>query len=371
MKPTPYALSLLLIVGLWSCDRDDAPDFADYPAPGDALFTADPGVLGSDENGLTPRDPKGVDLFISEGTGFYDGFEAGCWHARTHKRDSTGSCSSGPEWLGSQMQAANSGLVVDELLYFEDGEWKNAKPREGNYAMRFRWTKDRYDMSDDNNTKKAHLWTPFEFTRGATRSYGFSMFLPSGPAHMSPDSESEILIQWKGYPDLRPANAKHKEPFRVPALSFKHTGENLTMEYWFDQRWMSRTSDWIKTYGENWIDINNELSNWFTWQRGHDEEFIDFGKVELNKWIDFTVKVTWSPEGNGALQVRRKYQDELSYTTLYDTSGIHIGYNDASDPNVGVGLYKYTASSNYRGRQFYFDAFKFGKSSDDITSVEP
>lgn len=390
MKTASYAPLLLLVVGLWSCDRDDASELVNDPEPEDRYIANDPSDedLGSGE--LSSRDteggPKGVSLYINEGEGWKEDFEAGCWRARKHKRSSGGSCanSDANEWLNSQMQGEKSGLVVDRLLYFEDGVWKSAQPRKGNYAMRFRWTKSDFDMGDENNTKKAHLWTPFEFTKKATRSYGFSIFLPSGPRHMNPDSQDEILIQWKGYPRRNVPNLapENWEPFRVPVLSFKHVGSTLKAEYWYDARLWSRNAAWMKAAGKTFKNRNGDYVSWATWQPG--EKDIDLGPATLNQWIDFTVKVTWDYDGSGYLEINRRDVDENGGGTWVNKAtrnGIRIGYNDISDPQVGVGIYKFsegnvgsdgrTLTSDYEGRQFYFDEFKYGADGEGPSDVAP
>lgn len=280
---------------------------------------------------------------------FQDNLETGCWRAFDDKRADGGSCDAGVLWYNSQMQSNAAGKVVTQV-----GEPSRAvPPRSGNHAMQFTWYRDGYRPGDSNNTSKAHLWTPFEFKTNTIRWYGFSMFLPSGSGGMESDSEPEILVQWHGRPDF-----ENGEPFRIPVASISHLGNRLVFIYNYDPAEMS-TSSSVKRGGT-----------------------VELGEATLDRWIDFLIRVRWDSQGDGYLEINRK--DQVANATwqrlIKQTNGVKIGYNDISDPNVGIGIYKHDAGkryqadlplSNYYRRQVYFDEFRIGNERSVPADVQP
>lgn len=87
---------------------------------------------------------------------FQDDWSSGFWDASDHKRASGGSDARGVLWKMSQMQSNAAGAAVDTL---EGG----FAPRRGGHAMQFTWYRNQYHPGDDNNTKKAHLWSDWEY----------------------------------------------------------------------------------------------------------------------------------------------------------------------------------------------------------------
>ena len=280
---------------------------------------------------------------------FQDGFESGCWRAYRHKRATGGSCDRGPMWNNSQMQTNSAGKAVGQV---GEGNY-TAPPREGKHSMRFTWFRSSFGPDDPNNRSKAHLWTGLENKRNTTRWYGFSMYLPSGAGGMEADREGEILVQWHGFPDIQAG-----EPYRIPTAAILHLGDRLVFKYYYDNNRIS-TAQSIKFGGQ-----------------------IELGKANLNRWIDFIIRVRWSPEGNGYLEINRKDQVQgATWKRLFKkTSGVPIGYNDQSDPNVGIGIYKYDAAkrhregkplSDYYRRQVFFDSFRIGNEYATPDDVKP
>ena len=207
--------------------------------------------------------------------------------------------------------------------------------------MQFTWRRDGYRPDDSNNTMKAHLWTPFENETGTTRWYRFSMYLPSGSGGMLADSEPEILAQWHGQPDR-----ENGEPFRIPTAALSHVDDRLVFYYFYDP-----------------LRISTEDS----YQRGGS---VELGDATLDQWIDFFFRIRWDYAGKGYLEINRKDQvPGAEWQRLIKQDGLNIGYNDASDPNVGIGIYKHDAGrrhqagkplSDYYQRRVYFDEFYVG-----------
>ncbi len=270
---------------------------------------------------------------------FTDGWETGCWRAYYHKKSSNGSCDVGTRWNNSQMQTYLGGAATTYV-----GEVANSfVPREGDYAMKFTWFRNAFDPDDPNNTSKAHLWTGHELKRNTKRWYGFSMYMPSGAGGMEPDEEPEILVQWHGIPDLEKG-----ETYRIPAAAILHIKDRLVFNYYYDENEISSTGT-IKLGGK-----------------------IELGKADLDIWIDFLIGIEWDPDGNdGYLEINRKNQIVGSSweRIIKQTDGVKIGYNDISDPNFGIGIYKFNSSrlnsegkplSKYYRRQIFFDSFRMG-----------
>ena len=109
---------------------------------------------------------------------------------------------------------------------------------------------------------------------------------------------------------------------------------------------------------------------------------IELGKATLDQWIDFLIRIRWDYSGNGYLEINRK--DQVPGATwqriIKQESGVSIGYNDASDPNVGIGIYKHDAGrqyqagaplSDYYRRRVYFDEFRIGDERSVPADVQP
>ncbi|WP_299184347.1 heparin lyase I family protein [uncultured Aquimarina sp.] len=279
---------------------------------------------------------------------FHDGWETGCWRAFRHKKSTGGSCNIGSRWNNSQMQTNSAGKAVDFV-----GELANPAPtREGNYSMKFTWFRSSFRLDDPNNRSKAHLWTGLENKRNTTRWYGFSMYLPSGAGGMESDEEDELLVQWHGYPDTAAG-----EPYRIPTAAILHIKDRLVFNYFYDENEISQGT--IKPGGK-----------------------VELGKADLDQWIDFIIKIKWSPEGNGMLEIRRKDQVAGAdwKVLVNETENVYIGYNDSSDPSVGIGIYKFDAAkryeeglpiSDYYRRQVFFDSFRIGNELAKAQDVMP
>jgi Polysaccharide lyase len=280
-----------------------------------------------------------------------------CWDAEDHKRDETGSNPLQQFWSNvfkfSQMQYEFAGRVVSYL----DG---GIKPRKGSGAMRFTWQQNKYDPDDDNNTKKAHLWTNWESpsVKGQSRWYGFSMYMPSRnnlrdsdsspySFSMAPDNEPEILVQWHG----KPNQTEYANGNLYPPLSMKHKGNTIYFEWWYDS---NETT--TKPLSGDSGDGNNK--------------FYDPVGAVYDKWVDWMFYVRWNPNGSGLLEIHRKIIDPTTNTgewvRILQLDNIRIGYNDDSDPQVGLGIYKYTARSDYSSRRVYFDEFTISTTQDEV-----
>ena len=326
-------LALFLPLALWACE------------PAEEEFTQPPPSAQTDPDATKSNATNARSSVLV----FQDNFETGCWRAFDHKRAEGGSCEAGVLWYNSQMQSNAAGRVVQEV-----GEPAVAlPPRSGNHAMKFTWFRDGYRPDDSNNTSKAHLWSRFEFKTNTTRWYSFSMFLPSGSGGMDPDTEPEILVQWHGRP-----NFENGEPFRIPVAAISHLGSRLVFIYHYDPAEMSTVS---------------------SPQRGGS---IELGQATQDQWIDFLIRVRWDPQGDGYLEINRKDQVEgASWQRLFkQTNGVKIGYNDISDPNVGIGIYKHDAGkrhrngeplSDYYRRQVFFDEFRIGNEQSVPADVQP
>jgi hypothetical protein len=263
-----------------------------------------------------------------------------CWDAEDHKRDETGSNPLQQFWSNvfkfSQMQDEFAGRVVSYL----DG---GIKPRKGSGAMRFNWQKNKYDPQDANNTKKAHLWTDWEPSseKGESRWYGFSMYMPSDQLSMGYDNEPEILVQWHG----RPNEAEYASGNLIPPLVMKHLKNSIYFELWYD-------------------------SNETTTTPSLEERFFDPMGAVYDKWVDWMFYVRWNPNGSGLLEIHRKIIDPATNTgqwvRILQRDNIRIGYNDRSDPHVGLGIYKYTGTSSHSRRRVYFDEFAIATTQDEV-----
>ncbi|MEM8784051.1 MAG: heparin lyase I family protein [Planctomycetota bacterium] len=262
---------------------------------------------------------------------FSDDWETGYWNALDHKRASGGSDSRGVPWAISQMQTNSGGLAVSTL---ENG----ASPRKGNYAMRFTWFRDSFHPSDSNNRRKAHLFSDWEYRRNTDRWYGFSMYLPSATNGMADDSEWELLVQWQGR-----RNVGANEMSRVPPAAILHKDNRLVFKWYYD-------TQWISTPGSQILGGQVEL-----------------GPADKDVWIDFLVRIKWDPNGTGKIEVNRKNVGQGGWVRYLQRNNARIGYNDESDPQLGIGIYKYDAEkryneagntstgSDYYRRQIYFD----------------
>ncbi|MEM8738676.1 MAG: heparin lyase I family protein [Planctomycetota bacterium] len=268
---------------------------------------------------------------------FSDDWSSGHWYALDHKRASGGSNSAGVPWAMSQMQSNAAGKAVTTL----EGGYA---PRKGSHAMQFTWYRNQYKPSDPNNTKKAHLWTDWEYLVHTDRWYGFSMFLPSGGAGMGSDSQWEILAQWHARPSVG------YEPSRIPPAAILHVRDRLVFKWYYDRNWISTNSSQI---------LDGQL---------------EVGSADKNVWIDWLIRIKWSWNNDGVLEINRKNAGG-SWVRYIKSYTVNIGYNDQSDPNLGIGIYKFDASKRYNEvgntstgsdhyrRRVYFDEVTIATSS--------
>lgn len=142
------------------------------------------------------------------------------------------------------------------------------------------------------------------------------MFLPSNNGGMADDAEWEILAQWHGRPSYP------HEPFRIPAASLLHVENRLVFKWYYDENWLS-TSTSQRLGGQ-----------------------VEVGPADKDVWIDWLIRVKWSPTGEGILEINRKNVGGR-WVRYIKRSGVAIGYHDMSDPNLGIGIYKFNASKRY------------------------
>ncbi|MEM7627491.1 MAG: heparin lyase I family protein [Planctomycetota bacterium] len=261
---------------------------------------------------------------------FADDWSSGYWNALDHKRASGGSNPAGVPWAISQMQTNAAGLAVSTL---EGG----FAPRKGSHAMQFTWYRSSFNPSDSNNTRKAHLFTDWEYLYKTDRWYGFSMFLPSATNGMADDSEWELLTQWQSRRDVGAG-----EMSRIPPAAILHKDNRLVFKWYYDENVLSFPGSQI---------LGGQ---------------IEVGPADKDVWIDWLIRIRWDPDGNGILEINRKNSGG-SWVRYIKQYGVAIGYNDISDPQLGIGIYKYDAEkryneagntstgSDYYRRRIYFD----------------
>ncbi|MEO1236241.1 MAG: heparin lyase I family protein [Planctomycetota bacterium] len=242
---------------------------------------------------------------------FEDDWSSGYWDADDHKAHSGGSGWQGVNWKYSQMQSNAAGLAVSTL----EGGYA---PRKGSHAMQFTWYRNQYDPSDSNNSSKAHLWTDWEYLTNTDRWYGFSTFLPSGAGGMADDSEWEILVQWHGRPSTP------TEPHRIPPAAILHKDNRLVFKWYYDRNWISTTSSQV---------LGGQ---------------VEIGPADKNVWIDWLIRIKWSRNNDGIIEINRKnIAPGRTWERQYQEYNASIGYYDMSDPQLGIGIYKYDAAKRY------------------------
>lgn len=137
-----------------------------------------------------------------------------------------------------------------------------------------------------------------------------------------------------------------------------HLGDRLVFKYYYDANRIS-TAGSVKLGGQ-----------------------VELGKVTLDQWIDFTVRIRWDYNGGGYLELNRK--DRVPGATweriFKQTNGISIGYNDVTDPQLGIGIYKFDAGRQYKNnqplsdyyrRRVHFDAIRIGNENSTPVDVIP
>jgi hypothetical protein len=273
---------------------------------------------------------------------FYDPFAQGCWKVKYTRGSPEGSCATnvaGPSWDHSQMQSSASGRVVD--LTGASGAISK--------VMRFTWEKKHYlplgpkvTSLENNTSKKAHLWTSFESGTGKARSYSFSTF--ARKSELGPDSKvfstgevtrPEVIAQWKGYP-----NTAKDEPFTIPVLTVKADRGKWLVEASYDESEVSTETSM------KWVYFDEAKSKNKKW----------LGNIDYDKWTHWNVKVKWSCcSKTGYLKISRYSDAAKGWVEEVNLQNIQIGQNDAKDPNMGIGIYKYTGSSFFDLRRVYFD----------------
>jgi hypothetical protein len=253
------------------------------------------------------------------------GFEQG-WNAYGHSGHSEGSSQSAPRWKQSQMQGPYSGRVVDSPV------------RAGKKAMRFEWRPEGLVEGKKSNTsKKATVFTLKDPTAQEERWWGFSMYLPS--EGMEKDSQPEILVQWHGTPDKKKGR---KERWRNPPLTLSNNGDQLKLSWIYDPRPATppKWSDW-------------------------DRRIVSLGDTPKDRWVDFVFRIKWDPFGKGLLQV---WKDGRQVLSEMETA---IGFNDLVGTYMGVGIYKYTGTSDHARRVIYFDEVRGASRNGTYADVAP
>jgi hypothetical protein len=275
---------------------------------------------------------------------FYDPFTHGCWKVKVTKGASLGSCAPsvvGALWDNSQMQSDASGRVVD--LTGAKGVISK--------VMRFVW-EAKYHLPEgprvtplqSNTSKKAHLWTAFEDVKGSTRRYSFSTY--AREADFPDDSKTystgvvthpEIVAQWKGYP-----NTAKNEPFTIPVLTLKADRGKWMVEAFYD---------------ENEISSRNSMKPALDPTPAKNRRWL--GEIAYGQWTHWRVTVKWNCcSNNGFVRFSRFNASQQKWVDDFNIQSIRIGQNDTKDPNMGIGIYKYTGSSFFSYRRIYFDNVK-------------
>jgi len=252
---------------------------------------------------------------------FEDGFESGGWHTTKGAVLTEFGNTDGPLWYMSQMQGEYSGQVVDQPA------------RIGEHAVRFEWRRE--NSGESNTSKKAHLWAPMTPEPSVERWWGFSMYIPSDGGQA--DSKGEILVQWHGVPDFDLG-----EGYRNPIMTIGRRDGNLVTSFKYDERRV--TPDGFRDW---------------------DYTTTPLGPTPCDRWIDFVFHVQWGPTGGGFVEVW------MDGEKVVDEQDVKVGFNDATGPYLGFGIYKWPGDSDHERRVVYFDEIRKGNENATFEDVAP
>jgi hypothetical protein len=172
--------------------------------------------------------------------------------------------------------------------------------------------------------------------------YGFSIFLPKD---FAPSQIWEILVQWHVDPDAP------EERARNPPMTITTTGG----------KWGFRSS-----WDANAITQKDADGKWI--YGGHNR--YDLGAYETGVWTDWVVRVKWSYETDGTLEVWKNGVKVISQLNKPNC------YNDVLGPYIKFGVYKgWTSTASpepgITKRIVFHDEFRMTGANGSYAAVAP